>query len=518
MFESHKMNELRCVIVSNYSANDMAAKAGQNSGSIQNCEKCGKPVQNGTRSKMQEANCLTVEMAKAIVRAENAVYQSHSAGIPLCPKMRKPYAGGNRTTISRNILSALKPLREWKGLGYIPAAPLAHLQHFHNEALIYICTHHSLLPQVTQHVVAASTSNRIDSAHHVDESSDDDHETVPDYDTEVVCVPIDEDISMSSCDEFSEAEVSDVDEGHLTKMKASSVFKLPEKKYSICEVMEIYKAIERPSDRSLTKLLTLLHRLKPTPDYDKLPKKGRALCEKRQKAAVASVDIRRVDCGFTVGDGERFHPKPGRPTPFNIPKPVKGDVVDFGIESSILLTGHGNTNGCHHRRLLQRLNAAYPDLLSETLLKVADEALYYQERRENRLGRRPKMNFFSLKGFVDGMQIANNSAKPQAYPTLATIERICKYDPDDPNTFPEYWKTGIKIPLQFSQPFIVNIYHGKKKPNIFQFYKKMFQELRHLDPHKKMPAKARSITAQLHCMICDSPMQSWISGNLLPIG
>lgn len=188
-----------------------------------------------------------------------------------------------------------------------------------------------------------------------------------------------------------------------------------------------------------------------------------------------------------------------------------GDVADFGIENCLFLDGPGNVHTWEHRCLLRRINAAHPNLLSPELLKVANQTLYEEEIASGRLSERPAQNYISLKVFVDGVQICENGVLPQAIPIAATIDTIAPYDPD---TLIVDWDRAVRVPFRHAKPFLISVYHGLKKPDLFQFFDPFFAELIFLDPERRMEEdENRKCVVQLRTMICDSPMVSLLTGE-----
>lgn len=301
-------------------------------------------------------------------------------------------------------------------------------------------------------------------------------------------------------------------------------------------------------DEQMTTYMRLLKECRP--DFnanESLPTTGRGLAGKAH-AYARKYTIRKVDDGYTHDDYPKLHTVPQlSATPARLAargvrrkalgvqhKPIQkqkkktrktkkkktkksfvrkgmGDVADFGIENCLFLDGPGNVHTWEHRCMLRRINAAKPSLLSPGLLKVADEKAYEDEISKGLLAKRPPQNYISLKVFVDGVQICENGQLPQAIPIAATIDTIAAYDPE---TMRIDWENSVRVPFRHSKPFLISVYHGLKKPDLFQFFEPFFTELMFLDPFRKVQdPEQRKCVVQLRTMICDSPMVSSLTGT-----
>lgn len=309
------------------------------------------------------------------------------------------------------------------------------------------------------------------------------------------------------------------------------------------EFLRLMKRHVRLSNEQMDKYMSLFKEMRPVFDEkEKLPKTGRGLAGKAY-AFARKFNIRKVDDGFGHDDYPKLHPshnsasssarnvanvltrralglqrkkttqnsqkKPGNES---CVRRGKGDVADFGIQNAIFLDGPGNVHTWEHRCMLRRLNAAFPKLLSPALLKVADSRLYQQEADSGVLRERPSQNYISIKVFVDGVQICDNGQVPQAIPIAATIDTVAPYNPE---TQVVDWTNAQRIPFRHAKPFLISVYHGLKKPDLFQFFEPFFSELMLLDPDRPLEeGEDRKCVVQLRCMICDSPMVSLLTGTL----
>lgn len=309
------------------------------------------------------------------------------------------------------------------------------------------------------------------------------------------------------------------------------------------EFLRVMKRHVGLSNAQMDKYMDLFKEMRPVfDDLEKLPKTGRGLAGKAY-AFARKFKIRKVDDGFGHENYPKLHlshnpatsstqnaayvltrkalglqrkttqKKKNTKKAGNIIRRGMGDVADFGIENAIFLDGPGNVHTWEHRCMLRRLNAAYPKLLSPGLLKVADKNLHNQEASSGVLCQRPAQNYISIKVFVDGVQICENGQVPQAIPIAATIDTIAPYNPE---TQIVDWSNAQRVPFRHAKPFFISVYHGLKKPDLFQFFEPFFSELMLLDPERTLEdGEYRKCVVQLRCMICDSPMVSLLTGMFI---
>lgn len=268
------------------------------------------------------------------------------------------------------------------------------------------------------------------------------------------------------------------------------------------------------SDNQMTKIINMFREERPEMDYKNLPRNGKNLSKGLRTYLKGEGHIRRVQDGMRGIDQEPLH---ARAVALKLKKKIRkkpirkeGDVADFSIQDSLFNLGPGMVHAARHRRMLMRVEAANPNLLSPALLKTMDEAKYNKEKMDGTLGNRPCMNYFSLKLHADGVQIAKNGRKPQAIPILAAIDTIAAYNPETKIINGE---SSVRLPIRQVRPFIVSFYHGYKKPNQYQFLSKLMDELVLLDPDNE-DCNDRLCVVQIHCIICDSPMKSWLTGMI----
>lgn len=289
------------------------------------------------------------------------------------------------------------------------------------------------------------------------------------------------------------------------------------KQKSLREVLLLLKSKLNLSDNQMTIILNIFHDERPEMDYQNLPRVGKNLSKRLRTYMQGHAHIRRVQDGLMVTDQPPYNGyQDGAPNRRKKRKITReGDVADFSMQESLFKYGPGMVHAAKHRRLLLRLNAAYPRLLSPALLKTADEAQYNKEKMNGTLSLRPAMNYFALKLHADGVQIAKNGRKPQAIPILAAIDSIAPYDPVNKEVD---MQSAVRIPYRHVRPFIVSFYHGSKKPDQFEFLREFRKQLEFLDPYSDVVVGAeRLCTVQLYCVICDSPMKAWLTGKLVSV-
>ena len=103
---------------------------------------------------------------------------------------------------------------------------------------------------------------------------------------------------------------------------------------------------------------------------------------------------------------------------------------------------------------------------------------------------------------IDGVKILNNTNMGEFIPILFLPHSIAKSS-----------KPGAKVKrLKRAQPFIVGLYHGKKKPCVRQFLKKTIAEFKRLDPDNldKKETAGRQFTLKLRSVRTDGPMRSFL--------
>jgi hypothetical protein len=174
-------------------------------------------------------------------------------------------------------------------------------------------------------------------------------------------------------------------------------------------------------------------------------------------------------CGLKKPDLVPFHPLEKRQEMLErferIGSTVKpegrpeGDCIDFDLEKCLLLQSPGNLCPVKYLMFLRRVHAARPNLLSSVFLRIVDPGLYYKEKFEpNPL--RSKMNYFSLKWHVDGIQIAKNSTSAEGKPLSFMIDAVCPYDPETTKIATDP-KIDLRIPPSQTTVHTLTVYHGR---------------------------------------------------------
>ena len=99
----------------------------------------------------------------------------------------------------------------------------------------------------------------------------------------------------------------------------------------------------------------------------------------------------------------------------------------------------------------------------------------------------------------------NSSEAPTVTPILGRLYSV------QPNA---KTKTGI-VYFKRPKPFIIGFYHGREKPkNLSEFVSPMLNEFTRLHPTTSPdPSNPRHCTACLRCIICDTPMRSYLKGT-----
>ena len=551
------------------------------------CAVCNKAVENLLKPPIPVGNCLDKNISRKILSVAKfeRTAQEWEKKLVVPPRTRGKHHGNSPLTVKRNAKEASEILLRWVKKGVSN-----HVQryiHFHEPELErFLEFHHDLtltVPSAQNHHRSGSSDYHLETpdddrdsswvdnptSESEDSSSDATSETTEDSE-----VGEDSSSEEEDCSSFRGPHYDLVGDMQRADRDASG------KKYTLRYVLELFKAMKSISDAKMTFLLGLFKKFRPSmteEDFDSLPEDGRSMCRPANKL-LKSVKLRRIRCGLGVDDGKKiihvgqepkytsdnedvyqsssdecaagdgepessehssdedplFQPQPGTAKGPSKPKKKKkaepphimGDMADFSIEENIFLESAGNTNGKIHRAMLLRAHAAKPMLLSKKLLEVADQKACYALSQVESTNR-PKMNHFALKVHVDGVQIAKNSVKPQAIPILASIDRIDAFDDDAENLEDKIKKEGgVILPVRYAQPFILGLYHGVKKPDLYDFFQHVMDELDILDPFitnaeslqvaksKGLDRRPRRIVVTVRTACCDSPMRSWLGGEL----
>ena len=311
----------------------------------------------------------------------------------------------------------------------------------------------------------------------------------------------DESDDKSAVDEYDDSEYDDGDyddyddDSDDSDDVASREDAPVKKELTLRQVFEIIKATIPLNNSQASKMLTIFKNA-----YPEWRKKNPAMWKKyvTDGALLAAPSpeylkqkrLRRVVCGLTKEDFVPFHDPVKRKEMLDryektgstievTEKTTLGDMLDFDVEKSLLLESPATLDPGAYVKLLEKVNAARPNLLSPDLLFIVDKAKYNDEQlRPN--PERPKMNQFSLKLHSDGVQIAKNASLPECSPISFTIERIFPFDPltgvrDDAKS--------LRIPSTMPAVHTISVYHGKGACCLFQYMEHMKSEMCRLSPN-----------------------------------
>lgn len=464
----------------------------------ENCTICDAPAVNPARRNLREGVCLNTDRTNAILTANKFNKDAVNKGIaqPILTKQDTLCYSRVGRRFEDNVTNAAKCIIDWKVNG-MPTTAERYLSMYHSDVIPFLREHHNIGPS------RASISGI--SFQPPSTSQDDCDESIFASDTEE---------SSTDIDDGETAVASTIARRRQGRSRILSLIsgmegaRIPKKKSLIAIVMCL-KTHLKLTDRQTRQLLNILRHEKPEGDWAALPKDPRTIGRPARRF-LRNFRIRKVDEGLITRDQPRIHPLARGLPKKNTIKKDGGDVADFSIQDSLFLKGPGMVYAKKHRHLMQRLNKAHPNLLSPELLRIADATQFAMEQGYGLLANRPKMNCFSLKVFMDGVQIAKNSSRAQAIPVLGAIDSIAAYDPCTKEISKE---NRARIPIRLAKPFIITIYHGVKKPDQFQFLEKFFDEVAFLSPTRQLlPDEHRQCVVTIRCMVCDTPMISWATG------
>jgi hypothetical protein len=266
------------------------------------------------------------------------------------------------------------------------------------------------------------------------------------------------------------------------------------KELTLRQVFEIIKATVPLNDSQSTKILTIFKNAFPewrkkNPAMWKRYVTNGALLAAPSPEYLKQKRLRRVVCGLTKDNFVPFfdkvkrkemldrYEKTGSTIEVN-EKTLMGDMLDFDVEKSLLMESPATLDPGAYIKLLEKVNAACPNLLSPHLLFIVDKGKYNDEQlRPN--PERSKMNLFSLKLHSDGVQIAKNASLPECSPISFTIEAIYPFDPltgerDD--------SKSLRIPSTMAAVHTISVYHGRGACCLFQYMEHMKSEMCRLSP------------------------------------
>ncbi len=293
-------------------------------------------------------------------------------------------------------------------------------------------------------------------------------------------------------------------------------------KPSVRMCFAIAKATIPLNDSVCSKLMTIFNNVKPD-NYDDMITDGRYLAPPDPEY-LRQMKLRKTVCGLTKENFVPFHKQEKRDEMMrryettgttidtskgNFPE---GDIMDFDVDKVLLLESPGNLNPKGYKRLLERVHAARPNLLSPDLLYIVDKGKFFEELRKPN-DDRPKKNLFSLMIHSDGVQIAKNSSLPECSPISFAIDRIC---PFDPSTGAVDEARALVIPSTMLIAQTISVYHGKGTADLFQYMEHFKSEMCRLSPSlhivERKGEEERKLTVSHRLTIADSVERSKRTG------
>lgn len=276
------------------------------------------------------------------------------------------------------------------------------------------------------------------------------------------------------------------------------------------------------TDEETSTMLRIWLKLKPVEDWENFTTDGRLLARPARRY-LQKIKPRKVTCGLGISQGVPWHNETKRSemllryattgtTVAESDIRAYGDCLDFGVEESLLLQSPGNLDPSKHRNLLARIHAANPNLLSLPLLKLVSPSLYHDEMVTPN-PKRSKMNYFSLKFHLDGVQIAKNSTASGALPISFAIHKVCAYDPE---TGEVDQTGGMLVPVRFASVHVTTVFHGRSKCDLYQLTEHWHSEEFRLHPDRFQRAdeKRRKLVVEQLLRIGDTPIKAWLTGTL----
>lgn len=515
------------------------------------CNICGTIVVNFTGWRnVETANCLTMQLVEDVLKAD--WFESHvrSGVVQRFPsrvndRQRRVDSCSMRSRCD-NSRKAAKVVQRWKESG-VNEHVRHYLQWNHVVLADFLRSHHNIDTSVTpENVVDPQPSENVepvapqqvsvvfeDASLEIDDcESQHSWSSVdsPDIEDEVQgCLP--EKSYCSSFDDMSDID-SEVDECQATSSENHCIDgsqpKEEEVRYSFKkrrathrEVFEIFKAREFVTDDLMSKLLTYWRMYMPQSDWKNFTTNARNLSARTVRRHFKKFKIRKVVDGLKVTDGVPYHDRekreimlarydgPARTTIAEEKIKSYGDCVDFNLEESLLMEGPGILEPDKHLRLLRRLHAANPDLLSPHFLKIVDPVRYHKERLIPNKGR-SKMNYFALKWHADGVQIAKNSTKANSLPISFAVDRVAPYDPDTQEVDAS---RCLIVPARLAPICTTTVFHGKGKCDLFQLTEHWHAEECRLHPSRRLsPGESRRLVVENRNRIGDSPIKAQFTG------
>lgn len=528
------------------------------------CKTCGAVIVNFTGWRnVDAANCLTMQLVQDVLKAE--WFESRARDKTVIQKF--PSRVNNRQcrvnscsarSQCDNACKAASVIERWKANGINE-----HLRHYlrwnHAALTDFLESHHKLDVQIEPASPATpietinqdqppclsprGSSDELDDCEAnnswssvLGEEEDDGCQQVCDK----LAYSVNADVggcmeSTDYCSSFEEMSDDSDSEEVLDKLRsdpteANSFGGVEEKKTYIMkkrrathrEVFEIFKAREFVTDELMSKLLTYWRMYMPKADWKNFTTNARNLSARTVRQHFKKFRIRKVVDGLKVTDGVPYHDRAKRlemlaryegPAGTTIePEKIKsyGDCVDFNLEEALLMEGPGMLEPDKHLRLLRRIHAANPDLLSPHFLKIVDPVMYHMEWLVPNKNR-SKMNYFALKWHADGVQIAKNSTKANCLPISFAVDRIAPYNPETQEVDES---KCLVVPARFAPVCTTTVFHGRGKCDIFQLTEHWHAEECRLHPKRQLgPGERRRLVIENRLRIGDSPIKAHFTGQ-----
>jgi hypothetical protein len=76
------------------------------------------------------------------------------------------------------------------------------------------------------------------------------------------------------------------------------------------------------------------------------------------------------------------------------------------------------------------------------------------------------------------------------------------------------YETGVLVPTEKSPPFLIAAFLGKGKP-VFEFWDDFMADIKKLSPFmpEDQGVERRICLVEVLCVICDSPVRFWLTGQ-----
>ena len=171
-------------------------------------------------------------------------------------------------------------------------------------------------------------------------------------------------------------------------------------------------------------------------------------------------------------------------------KTTAGSLAYFGIVKSLLLQSPGIIYRSEFIRNLHVIYGLCKETLCNDLLRLIgmkDDSIFKSSHNV------PKTTQITLDFFCDGVSIFKNSVSGSILPLMCRIYSIGKFI----------------IPVDYSTPFVVAVFHGPdSKPDVHQYFEDFIKELQ--DGKNAISG----LILRLRYFIGDTPMRAMVKGEL----